>query len=169
MISIRPYAPADRPTLVQLITELQGHLASLDPLRRVRALQDFDASQYVDHLLAQLNKDNGVLFIAEEDGAPLGVIAGSMPSPSADDSLGHYPVKEGKVNELVVSEKHREKGAGRMLMETLEKYCKEQHCGYLRVGCFASNTGAHVFYEKCGYGDRSIEMLKKLGCATMDA
>ena len=46
--------------------------------------------------------------------------------------------------------------------EKMEEEFRTQGCEGIRVGCFAPNTDTHAFYEKCGYVDRYIEMLKKL-------
>lgn len=142
------------------MTELQSHFAPLDPLHRVRTASDFDAKAYIDQLLSMLQRESGSLFVAEENDALLGFVAGSIPE-DAEDLLDHYPAKEGKLHELVVFEAHREKGIGRLLMEKLEEQLRSQGCEYIRVGCFVPNTGARAFYEKCGYTDRYVEMLKK--------
>lgn len=47
-------------------------------------------------------------------------------------------------------------------MEAMEEYFREQECEFVRVSCFAPNTDAHRFYEKSGYEDRNIEMVKRL-------
>ncbi len=162
MLTVQTLSPADHPSIVLLMRELQEHLASIDPLKRIRSLPDFDAEAYVDHLLEQV-KEKGVVLLARDEDAVIGFIAGTIPSEDPDDKLDHYSSKEGKIIELVVSQKYRGQGAGRMLMEKIEEYFRDNGCEYIRVGCFAQNTGTHVFYEKCGYGDRYIEMLKKFG------
>ncbi len=162
MITIRPDTTDDRPSLLLLMTKLQEHLAFLDSLRRLKGTDDFDSETYLDHLFADLERDNGSFFVAEEDGSVLGFIAGSIPAEDSEDLLDHYPAKEGKIHELVVSENHRAKGIGRILMEKMEEHLRNQGCTYVRVGCFVPNTGTHAFYEKCGYADRYMEMLKEL-------
>lgn len=162
MISIRPYSAGDQSAIEELMKELQKHLSDIDPLKRVRNIEDFDASNYIDRLLEKVESTDGKIFIAEEDGRPLGFVAGIISGGDSDDSLDHYPATEGNVVELVVSQKHRGQGTGRMLMEKMEEFLKENGCEYVRVGCFAGNTGTHAFYEKCGYGDRYIELLKRL-------
>ncbi len=144
------------------MAELQEHLSTMDPLKRIRNIEDFDVAQYIDHLLKKVRHDKGEIFVAEEQDILLGFIAGIIPNEDPDDALDHYPAKEGNILELVVSQKHRGQGAGRALMERMETYLREKNCEYIRVGCFAPNTGTHAFYEKCGYADRYIEMLKKI-------
>lgn len=162
MISLRPYQTADEPVLVQLMRELQKHIAVIDPFRRVRMPKDSDAEKYVQYLLQKLQDGNGTIFVAEDTGNLLGFIAGSIPEDDPEDLLDHYTAKEGKIHELVVSETHRGRGIGKMLVEKMEEELRAQGCAYIRVGCFAPNTDTHAFYEKNGYSDRYIEMLKKL-------
>lgn len=161
MMTVQIFSPAERPSIAQLMRELQGHLAAIDPLKRIRALSDFDVEAYIDHLLEHV-QGKGMILLAKDEDMVVGFIAGTIPEEDPDDTLDHYPAKEGKIVELVVSEKHRGGGIGRILMEKIEEYFREQNCEYIRVGCFAQNTGTHSFYEKCGYGDRYIEMLKKI-------
>jgi len=160
--SVRPYSRADLPGLLQLMIELQGHIASLDPLRRQKTVEDFDAGKYIDHLCEKLEKEEGILFVMEENGKLLGFIAGSIPGETEEDLLDHYPTKEGIVHELVVSKDAQGKNIGRQLLQELERYFGEKGCISVRVGCFTPNIAAHAFYEKCGYSDRHVEMLKTL-------
>lgn len=161
MIIIHPYSPVCRSSLVELMCDLEGHLAAIDPLKRIRALPDFDAETYIDHLLEQV-QDKGMILLAKNEDMVVGFIAGAILEEDSDALLDHYPAKEGKIIELIVSQKHRGQGAGRMLIEKIEEYFKKNKCEYIRVGCFTPNIGSHAFYEKCGYGDRYVEMLKKL-------
>lgn len=158
---VQMFSSADRPSVVQLMCELQEHIAAIDPLQRIRVIDDFDAERYVEHLLER-TKENGQMLLARDEGVVVGFIAGTIPGEDPDDVLDHYPAKEGNIVEMVVSQKHRGQGVGRMLMEKMEEYFREKNCEYIRVGCLAPNTGSHAFYEKCGFADRYIEMLKKI-------
>ena len=162
MPTIRTYTPADYETILRLMNELQSYVASLDQLGKMRKISDFDAKKYVDHLLGKIQRDNGVIFVAEEQEKVAVFIAGTIPEETEADLQDHYPIREGKIIELVVTAQYRGKGVGQMLMEKIEEYFRAQECKFSRVGCFASNVSAHAFYKKCGYEDRYIEMLKKL-------
>ncbi len=141
---------------------LQRHIAQIDPLKRQRSVSDFDATAYIDHLLQRIESANGVLLVALEAEVPVGFVAGIIPVETESDLLEHYPTKEGTIVELVVTEEQRGKNIGSDLLKAVEEYFKQEGCDSIRVGCFSPNTGAHMFYEKCGYSDRYIEMLKSL-------
>lgn len=161
-MEIRRYDPPDRPVLEKLMMELQQHIADLDPHKRNRPASDFDVSAYVTHMLTDVEREQGRIMVADLDGVPVGFIVGTIPAPDKEDLLDHYPSKEGKIDELIVSAEHRGKDIGKLLVKAMEDYLQEQGCEYIRVGVFAPNTSAHRFYEKCGYTDRYTEVLKKL-------
>jgi GNAT superfamily N-acetyltransferase len=52
---------------------------------------------------------------------------------------------------LVVDKNHRKKGIGRMLMEYVEGWAKEQRCSIVRLSSSSTRTPAHKFYEALGY------------------
>ena len=116
----------------------------------------------MERLLRRISKDNGRIFVAEQEGGILGGIAGVVEVTSPEDQIEVYPETSGRIVELVVSPEHRGQNVGKELMAAMEVFLKEKNCIHIRVECFAPNTGAHTFYEKCGYCDRTIEMLKSL-------
>jgi len=158
---IRHYQENDRNRLTELIQVLQDYVADLDPLHLNKSGSSFDAVQYVDHMLGTVSDGKGVIFVAEETSV-IGFIAGIIRRTSDDEALEIQRTIDGCIIELVVDPEHRGQQVGKALMEKMEQYFSEQGCEYVRVECFAPNTGAHTFYKKCGYSDRSIEMIKKL-------
>ncbi len=144
------------------MTALQQYIADIDPLKRNRQASDFDVAVYIEKLLQRVERENGVILVATDGDIPIGFIAGTIPGQDENDLLDHYPTREGTILELIVSTEQRGKNVGKQLMEELENHFRQHGCDSVRVGCFAPNTGAHGFYEKFGYDDRYIEMLKKL-------
>jgi len=160
--NIRPYRPEDREDMTRLIAQLQEHIASLDPYHHQKSGRDFDAHTYVEETLKKVTEENGAIFVAEIDSEITGCIIGCIPEPSDADLLESYPVKEGSILELIVSENARGTGLGSELMKVMEEFFLRQGCKFLRVECFSPNVDAYAFYEKCGYDDRSIDMMKKI-------
>ncbi|MBU2213533.1 GNAT family N-acetyltransferase [Patescibacteria group bacterium] len=161
-MKIRAYTGKDRKDLTALIQTLQDYVAGLDSLGLNKSGKEFDAPAYARHLLQKVAHGNGLVFVAEQDGNILGGIAGVVEETSPEDQLEIHSETSGRVVELIVSPEHRGKNVGKELMEAMEAFFKERNCAHVRVECFAPNTGAHAFYEKCEYGDRTIEMLKTL-------
>ena len=160
--TLRPYRPTDRSAIIRLITQLQEHIALLDPYRRQKSGHDFDTATYVENTLKKVKEENGAIFVAEIDNDIAACIIGCIFKPSAEDLLESYPMKEGSILELIVSEKSRGSGLGSKLIKAMEDYFLRTGCTFSRVACFAPNLETHIFYGKCGYEDRNIELLKKL-------
>lgn len=158
----RHYEEKDVDSLKKLLVELQDYIASIDPHKRNRPAADFDPDAYLLNMFTMVKRENGFILVAETEEGVSGCLVGSIRTPSEIDRLEKYPDREGIIHELSVLPGERKKGVGKALMDAAEKHLKAQKCDFARVGCFSPNTGAHSFYEKCGYEDRFVEMLKKL-------
>lgn len=157
---IREYAVQDRDALEQCMQGLQRHLVAVDPLHREILPEDY-GRQYVETLLLPILAElEGKMFVAEREGAVAGVIAGTIEPPSKDP--GVMRTKTGCVRELYVAEEHRRQGIAQKLMDTMERHFKNNGCEAVMLEVFAPNQLARAFYEKVGYVDRDIKMLKLL-------
>ncbi|OIO53522.1 hypothetical protein AUJ46_04975 [Candidatus Peregrinibacteria bacterium CG1_02_54_53] len=161
-MKIRAYTGKDRKDLTALIQTLQDYVAGLDALRLNKSGEEFDAAAYVERLLRRVDQDNGRVFVAEQNSGMLGCVAGVVEKTSPADEYEVVVTTSGRILELVVDPTHRGKNVGTELMKTIEEFFKEKNCTHIRVECFAPNTGAHAFYERCGFDDRTIEMIKTL-------
>ena len=156
---IREYKQEDRQDVVRCIGLLQDYIATLDPLHRHRHLADFDAETYISGSFEEVKKHSGAVYVAEEEGNMVGCIIGAV-YQDLPDSIQRYPSTNGKIVELIVLPEHRGKGVGNALMERMEQYLVSQKCTVITVECFAPNMDAHRFYEKLGYNDRLITLIK---------
>ncbi|MBI3619231.1 GNAT family N-acetyltransferase [Candidatus Peregrinibacteria bacterium] len=161
-VKIRQYREADKAALVACLSELQQHIASLDPLRRIRFAEDYNGEAYVQRLLEKIQSKNGTMYLADDNEKIVGCIAGIIPGNAVDDDLEAYPSKDGKILELYVHPSYRRKQVGLGLMCAIEQYFQEAGCKGCHVDCFAPNLGAHEFYIKLGYIDRVTTLLKIL-------
>lgn len=159
---IREYSPEDRAAIEACIHELQVHIATLDPIHRVRSKDSFNVSAYVDATLKEIESHEGKIFVAEKDGEIVGCIFGIIPVDSKFDTLEGYPSKDGRILELIIRSQYRGGGIGKRLMEEMESYFRSKGCKAVHVGVFAPNTEAHRFYVKGGYTDRMHDLIKLL-------
>jgi GNAT superfamily N-acetyltransferase len=58
-----------------------------------------------------------------------------------------------EIGGLVVDEKYRGKGIGKMLINQAIPWCKEKRCGKLKVRSNIKRTEAHKFYEQAGFNE----------------
>jgi ribosomal protein S18 acetylase RimI-like enzyme len=160
-VKIREYQESDRTAFVKLMEQLMDYIASIDDLKRIRRMPEFGES-YAKRTLQKVAENNGIIYVAELDSEPVGVVVGTILEQSREDQLEHVPSKFGEVLELVVKTGYRGKGVGTTLMNKLEKYFKKNKCNISGVGVLAPNKNAHRLYRKLGYKDRSFYMTKNL-------
>nr|QBK89291.1 MAG: acetyltransferase (GNAT) family protein [Mimivirus LCMiAC02] len=68
----------------------------------------------------------------------------------------HHLGAVGHIEDIVVDVKHRKKGLGKMMIDYLTEYAKNQKCYKVILNCAKKNIG---FYEKCGYKQKEVEMV----------
>jgi ribosomal protein S18 acetylase RimI-like enzyme len=160
-VAIRKYRGSDRASFVRLMEELQDYLVAIDDLKRMRRMPEFGES-YTKRTLEKVAKNNGIIYVAEREGRIIGFVVGIMPEQTKEELLELIPSKRGNVLELVVENRYRRKGVGRILMESIENYSKQNDCSVLGVEVFSPNKNAYLLYSKLGYRERTIWMTKKL-------
>ena len=84
------------------------------------------------------------IFVAEFDGKVVGYIHLSDYEPIYFESLKN-------ILALAVDENYRNKGIGRQLIQAGEAWAKETGSKGIRLSSGFSRTGAHQFYQHCGY------------------
>lgn len=158
MVKIIEYN-GDKTILVQLVEELQDYLVQIDPLKRLRRLPEY-GKIYADNLLKKITEKKGIIYMAEFENIPVGMIAGIIEEFTKNDEIECISSKPARILELIVSEKYRGKNIGSLLMNKIEEYFQIQGCDIVRVEVFEPNKKTHNFYQKLGYNDRVIDMVK---------
>ena len=163
IMTIRSYQPGDFDALRLCLRELQKHIRSFEWLPIIRSEEDFDADAYLRATIEIVREREGVIFLALKDEKVIGCVVGTIPlATDPIDHLESFPVREGYINELIVLEEARSSGAGRLLIQEVERYFRSKECAFIRVNCFAPNVRSLEFYHHCGYEDRLISLIKPL-------
>ena len=160
MVEIIPYQN-HKEILVQLIEELQDYLIELDPLKRLRRLPEY-GEVYVSNLLKKIDKQQWIIYLAQVDGVIVGMIAGVFDEREHTDELECIPSKPARILELIVNKAYRWQNIGALLMNKIEEYFQDTGSDIIRVEVFEPNQSTHKFYQKMGYHDRAIDMVKKI-------
>jgi ribosomal protein S18 acetylase RimI-like enzyme len=160
-ISIRRYQETDIKDFVRLMEELQDYLVSIDDLKRLRRMPEYSES-YTERTLQNVAKNNGVIYLAESEGRVVGLVVGIIHEQTKEELLELIPYKRGVVLELIVENECREKGIGKLLMEKMEGYFKQNGCSAAMVEVFFPNKNALRLYSKLGYSERDVWMTKNL-------
>jgi GNAT superfamily N-acetyltransferase len=161
-IIIRKYEDRDRDALLKCIDGLQDHEAECDPIKLIVNKEGFD-TVYVEVLMQRMNDEDGMIFVAESDGAVVGIVACIIKHYERREVLGRSSSNPyGYVVDLFVLPEARNNEVGAKLMAAAEEYFRSKGCDFSTVGVLAPNTRAHAFYNKIGYADRYIDFIKKL-------
>lgn len=137
---VRDARPADAGTLVELMKLLGHEVDTAGVRRRLAAL----AKQGLPQLVAAVGKD----------------VVGLVGTHAMTAIHRGQPV--GRITILIVSEAHREKGIGRLLVEAAEDQLKRFGCGLVEITSNDRLTAAHAFYRHLGYERTSLRFCKAL-------
>lgn len=160
-ILIEEYSASHEEEVVSLLCGLQSYLVEIDP-EKIQLLSEDYQSNYLPYVLKLSYTNHGVALIAKNDGIVIGFAASMIEQKDEEDRLTNRRPIRGIISELIVAPEWRGKGVGKRLIGVLEERFKEVNCEYSVVDVFGPNGAAQNFNSGLGYGNRNIEMMKKL-------
>ena len=144
-----------------LLVELEEYIVSIDKDNLDRVHEEYrDKMAILD--LEEVNENSGKCYLAIEDDTVIGMVMGIVRSYDEYDYLDYKCPKAGEVTELIVSNKCRGNGVGKLLLETIENYFRSIDCKYVLVDVFGYNDRGINFYNKNNYRCRMITNIKEL-------
>ena len=144
---IREYKLQDCEQIKDLLVELQKYVIKIDKYN-LNILSDTYRDKYFDYMLEDLKTQQGKIYIAEENNAIIGFIAGYVQAYDERDKLDYSCPQKGIVAELIVSKDLRSKGCGQLLLNQMEIYFKSINCEFVQIDVFAYNEMGINFYNK---------------------
>lgn len=160
-ITIKEYQSLHRESLVELMVNLQLHEINVDPLDILAMNKDY-GDVYTNNLLYLVNNLFGKIFVAEVSEKIVGCVAGIVEAPDEVSKVEYKELKFGRILELIVSEDYRGHNIGKILIKEIENYLKSCKCDYINMQVLKNNTATHNLYEKLGYIDRQVDMIKRI-------
>ena len=139
-LRLRDAKPSDAARIVELIGELEHKIDQKSVSRNLRKLKKLDE----------------LPIVATLDKQVVGLIGRHLMVTV------HRPAPVGRVPVLVVAQDARGQNIGRMLVEAVEQWCREQGCQLIEVTSNDRRAEAHAFYRHLGYERSSIRFFKKL-------
>ena len=139
--SIREAKLTDAPTIARLVTQLGYPTSSIQMEKRLQIL---------------LAHSDYITLVAEVSGSVVGLVG---------VYLGHaieFSTTYGRLTGLVVDEKWRGRGIGKMLMEYIERWSREQGATLITLTSGKQRAQAHRFYESLGYDETGLRFVKRL-------
>lgn len=160
-------APSDSARAVATVAARAATLADAADIARLSDQLGYPATpEEVAHRLRQIEDDaRHAVYVAEFAGEELpgpGIGAARTSSTSATTRpvIGwiHVHVCHGlmsglwvEIAGLVIDERHRGHGVGRVLMTQAEQWARKNACREIRLRSNIIRAGAHAFYDKLGY------------------
>lgn len=160
-IVLEDYQEKYRDQLVRHFENFQDYLIDLDPIKRLRRQPGYGENVLKGNL-EDVKEKEGAFILAIADGKVIGFVVGVILKHTESELFGANPEIMGRVEELYVDPEYRAQGIGTKLMNKIEEYFKEKHCQHVWVEVFKPNERTHKLYEKLGYKDRNIDMIKSL-------
>ena len=130
MLHVRPAAPADAPRMAVLSTAL-GY--------------PVDAATLEQRLVRLLGRPDDVVLVAE---MPPGLVVGWIHGAEHNLLEGE---RRCEILGLVVDAGHRKRGAGRRLVDAVERWALARGLALMSVRSNVVRTESHPFYERLGY------------------
>ena len=100
--------------------------------------------QTVKNIKAVLQSNNHIAFVALHENKIVGWIG-------AAQTIMIEVMPHCEINGLVTDERYRGKGVGKLLIEMVKQWAKENGSDVLSLHCNVTRTAAHLFYEHIGF------------------
>jgi ribosomal protein S18 acetylase RimI-like enzyme len=136
-VRVRQAAPADLDALMGLYEQLTGTLH--EPVPEPQP----DPREVIDRILADPARS---LLVAETEGQIVGTVDVLIAA-----NLTHHAQPWALVENVVVAERARRRGAGRALMLRAIELAREAGCYKVNLISGNERTGAHDFYRSLGF------------------
>lgn len=116
--------------------------------------------EYTRYMLDRCQECDGSVLVAlsGDEVAGFAAVLTKVESKSPDDGEFEY----GLVSDLVVGERFRGQGIGRMLLAEAERHARACDVKWLRIGVLADNLAADGLYESMGFRRLYVEREKTL-------
>jgi ribosomal protein S18 acetylase RimI-like enzyme len=161
-VQIRPFdRRRDAVALEASVAALQRYEHDLEPdLPDGRGT----AARYVDGMLRRCAAHRGRVFVADAVTALAGFVC--VLGRVVERGYGGVSLAHAVIGELYVAEAWRGRGVASELLSRAERHAQACGAERLRVQVLAGNAGARGLYESFGFGERLLELDKRIAGAS---
>ncbi len=144
----------DIPEISRLYREQFKEMAKLIP--------DFikEGNQSKEFLEKIISDDNSDILVYVNNGAVVGFILLQAKSRPVFEFM--LPGKFCYIMDIIITEIHRGKGFGTVLINFAKEWAKEKNCSFINLDVLVNNPGAVRLYDILGFIPKSQEMYCKL-------
>lgn len=158
-ITIRKFKKTDEVAFKKTITAIQtldrtykeGYIA---PEKMV--------DDWFDLLMEDKKTYDGEIYVADVDGNAVGFLSIRLEPPTEESEIFMEPDKNALITHYYVFPEFRGKGIGKRLLINMEDYAKKRHVRYVRTYVCAGNKNAREIYQRFGFIDEDIIIVKKI-------
>ncbi len=115
-----------------------------------------DYSLFTKKFKTSLDDDNFYGVVSVENNKVVGVLISRMINILAKKKNILF------IDDLIVNEKYRNAGIGKLLIQDATTYAISKDCGALELTSMIENVNAHRFYENNGFEKRQYKFKKHL-------
>ena len=151
--NVRDYTLEDLESVKACLVLLQEFNTLVDP-HRLEGIEI--ANEYLHNLLKTCEKNNGKIFVAEDGGKIVGMIA--VVIHNQHDKLKPH----GAITDLIVLPEYRDKGVGKNLINKAEKYIKDSGIDIIQASVLSPLIKAQHMYTRNGYEEYEMILRKRL-------
>ena len=155
MTVIRKGRVGDVERLVELWKELVDHHKNFD-----RGYSEFvpDVEKVQAEFYARtIRSRRSVMLVAEEDGAIIGFLFGSIASRPPVFKIQ----KHAFIGDILVTAKHRRMGIGKLLVDEFESWAKGQGAEFMTLAVYPENGAGMAFWEDMGFLDTASVIKRR--------
>lgn len=156
-MNTRPADISDIAALIRLSRQAHEQHVEAIPGRYKAALDDTEAAEFFTRYL---DSPDVHAWVAETDGELIGYLSAEFrfirENPFRD------AVRQFELDQVVVDNEHRGRGAGRELLEKFVAKAIELDADELLVHTLHFNRQAHEFFRHCGFTELSLNLWKPM-------
>lgn len=145
---------SDIPVISELYREQFREMSKLIP--------DFikEGDQSTEFLEKTISDDDSDILVYDNDEKVVGFVL--LQTKKRPDFSFILPGKYCYIMDIIVTEKHRNKGFGTNLMNSAKNWAKKQGCAFINLDVLTNNPKAIALYKELGFITKAQEMYCKL-------
>ncbi len=159
-MKVRGFKKEDSSAVRRMLLLLNEYADGILPECLKKFEQCSDVEKTLDYCLG-LNEDKNKwkTFICESgDGEIIGFITGGIDPELPGFKISNY----GNIEMFYIMEPFRGKGAGRMLLNSIQEWFSFKGCDAVRVDTWLSNFSAIEAYQRMGFVAAAVLMVKEI-------
>src|SRR4051794_10164195 len=137
-----------------LLATLNAFVQELHVAERPDIFKPAQRREVADWFEQLLRKATVHIWIAESQGAPIGYVVALL----RERTEGPFCLARRwyEIDQIAVAPDHREKGVGRLLVETVLAEARAEGIRNVEANCWAWNEVAHQAFRGCGFASKEI-------------